>query len=150
MIGCAVVADAAGSVLLVQEAKASHRGQWNLPGGHVEHGETPVAAVIRELREETNLRCDVAGMLGMYCGPTSIRFAFQMTSSEQKPIAGDEILAVRYFSLNEIAELDDAELVRPATLRSIIASMDATDLIDPIIFRSITEPLLPAVSGMLR
>src|SRR2546423_15711822 len=33
-------------------------GQWGLPGGHVEHGEEPLAAAHRELLEETGLTVD--------------------------------------------------------------------------------------------
>ncbi len=49
---CALV-DRDGRVLLAQrpEGKA-HAGQWEFPGGKIEDGETPEAALIRELREE--------------------------------------------------------------------------------------------------
>lgn len=33
----AVIREAAGRVLLVQEEKAGSRAKWNLPGGHVDH-----------------------------------------------------------------------------------------------------------------
>jgi 8-oxo-dGTP diphosphatase len=34
---------------------------WDLPGGHVEDGETPVAALVRELEEELGVRAEFAG-----------------------------------------------------------------------------------------
>jgi len=41
-------------VLFVKRsAIGDHPGEWSIPGGKVELGETPLAAVIRELREET-------------------------------------------------------------------------------------------------
>jgi len=45
----AIVKDQHGSVLLLQEAD----GQWDLPGGGLEHGENPSDAVAREVAEET-------------------------------------------------------------------------------------------------
>lgn len=43
-----------GNFLLVQEAKPSAYGLWNLPAGHVDPGETPRDAAVREAREETD------------------------------------------------------------------------------------------------
>ena len=42
-------------VLLVQRASEPLAGQWSLPGGAVELGETLEEAVVRELKEETGL-----------------------------------------------------------------------------------------------
>ncbi len=42
-------------VVLIRRGKAPLQGQWSLPGGAVELGETLEAATIRELREETAL-----------------------------------------------------------------------------------------------
>lgn len=47
-----------GRVLLVQRANPPLQGQWNLPGGVVELGESLREAVVREVMEETGL--DVA------------------------------------------------------------------------------------------
>jgi 8-oxo-dGTP pyrophosphatase MutT (NUDIX family) len=41
------------SRLLLRYADLPTRGGWDLPGGHVEPGETPIAAAIREVDEET-------------------------------------------------------------------------------------------------
>jgi len=55
----AVVFDAAGRVLLVKRRHAPLKGEWSLPGGAVELGETLATAVAREVLEETSLVVDV-------------------------------------------------------------------------------------------
>lgn len=51
----AVIADTAGAVLLVRRGQPPRDGEWSIPGGKVEWGETLDAAIRREVREETGL-----------------------------------------------------------------------------------------------
>jgi 8-oxo-dGTP diphosphatase len=51
-------------VLLVQRATEPAKGRWTLPGGRVEIGETLIAAVTREIVEETSLTIRVKGLAG--------------------------------------------------------------------------------------
>lgn len=60
---------AGAAFLLTRRASrlSSHRGQWALPGGRVDAGETPVEAALRELDEELALRdVQVLGLLDDY------------------------------------------------------------------------------------
>ncbi len=58
--------DAAGRVLLVRaSARTNVAGRWFLPGGGLEHGEAPTAALERELDEETGLGIGTARLLGV-------------------------------------------------------------------------------------
>jgi len=52
--------------LLTKRASSlrAHRGQWALPGGRCDAGETPVEAALRELDEELGLRLTHAEVLG--------------------------------------------------------------------------------------
>jgi 8-oxo-dGTP diphosphatase len=43
-----------------------HAGMWTLPGGGIEFGEDPEAAMIREVEEETGLRVSAAGLAGIH------------------------------------------------------------------------------------
>ena len=51
----AVVWDGPERVLLVRRGQAPKLGEWSLPGGRVEAGETLREALVREVREETSL-----------------------------------------------------------------------------------------------
>lgn len=42
----------------------NHAGQWALPGGRIDIGETPEEAALRELAEEVNLQLDSSRILG--------------------------------------------------------------------------------------
>ncbi|NXW91620.1 NUD18 phosphatase, partial [Alopecoenas beccarii] len=65
------------AVLLVQEAKPECRGTWYLPAGRMEPGESIVAAMRREVKEETGLECEAVTLLALEeRGPAWIRFAF--------------------------------------------------------------------------
>jgi len=42
-----------------------HAGQWALPGGRLDAGETPIDAALREVDEEIGLRLDESAVLGL-------------------------------------------------------------------------------------
>ncbi len=56
IVGVGAVVFDADCVLLVRRAKAPLAGEWSLPGGAVELGETLEEAIVREVTEETGLR----------------------------------------------------------------------------------------------
>ena len=49
---------------------------WNLPGGVVEHGESPWTAAVREVEEETGLSVRVIRSLGIYSKPDKHEIVF--------------------------------------------------------------------------
>jgi 8-oxo-dGTP diphosphatase len=56
IVGVGAVVFDGDCVLLVRRAKAPLAGEWSLPGGAVELGETLEEAIVREVAEETGLR----------------------------------------------------------------------------------------------
>ena len=59
----AFIFDGAGRVLLVERGRPPGAGLWTVPGGRVESRETLVAAVAREVLEETGLVVEVGALV---------------------------------------------------------------------------------------
>ncbi len=63
-VGAVIVAD--GCALIVRRATEPLKGQWSVPGGVVELGETLREAAQREVREETGLEVEVGEVLEVF------------------------------------------------------------------------------------
>jgi mutator protein MutT len=61
-----VVVDDGGRVLLIRRGKAPDLGEWSIPGGAVELGESLDEALRREIREETGLEVAVGPLLEIF------------------------------------------------------------------------------------
>jgi len=103
----AVIFDRRDHLLLQQR---SDGGQWGLPGGSVEIGESVTEAVIREVREETGLGVAVRRMVGVYSDPGLqvvrypngnvwhyVNVCFECAVRGGELTTCDETLALRYF-----------------------------------------------------
>jgi ADP-ribose pyrophosphatase YjhB (NUDIX family) len=116
-IRVAAVVVKADRVLLVQHQKGDER-YWMLPGGGVDHGETLVTALARELDEELCVAIDVGPMLFMNdsIAPdgtrhiVNIHFAATIRAGEPRLGEDERIVDVAY---HPIADLDRLVL-RPA------------------------------------
>jgi 8-oxo-dGTP pyrophosphatase MutT (NUDIX family) len=70
---CGVLAvDGQGRVLLQRRRDT---GQWAIPMGKMEFGETPSQCAIRETQEETGVLVEVTGLLGVYSDPDPVAAA---------------------------------------------------------------------------
>ncbi|KAH7706543.1 CBN-NDX-1 protein [Aphelenchoides avenae] len=92
-------------VLLIQEAAKKCRGEWFLPAGRVEPGETIEAAVKREVEEEAGVKCDVKHLLSVeVSGGDWYRMAFycQVTGGELKTVPDKESLQAKWHEVDAI------------------------------------------------
>ncbi|WP_245916778.1 (deoxy)nucleoside triphosphate pyrophosphohydrolase [Nocardioides gansuensis] len=127
VVGAAIVRD--GRVLAARRTTPPEAaGRWEFPGGKVEPGETPAAALVRELREELGVDVAVTGWLP---GSAAIGTTHVLTvavaalvdgSPDPDPVEHD---AVRWLEASELAELDWLEPDRPflAALAGHLASL---------------------------
>src|SRR5579871_3737091 len=64
-----VVVNDAGEILLIRR---SDNGNWALPGGAIDLGESVAQAAVRETLEETGIECEVTGIAGVYSDPRHV------------------------------------------------------------------------------
>ncbi|MGW0607794.1 NUDIX domain-containing protein [Streptomyces sp. NPDC002640] len=121
-----VVLLAAGHVLLIERGWDPFEGCWALPGGHVDAGETSLAAAARELEEETGITVPTADLrqTGVYDGPGRdprgryVTVAYTATlPAPVPPKAGDDATAARWWPLDALPVLafDHADILADAT-----------------------------------
>ncbi len=63
-VGAIIIQD--GKVVLIKRGHAPLAGEWSIPGGALEVGETMREGVVREAREETSLLVEPLDLLGVY------------------------------------------------------------------------------------
>jgi 8-oxo-dGTP diphosphatase len=92
-------------VLLIRRGKPPRLGQWSIPGGRMEMGETVTAAALRELHEETAVTAELLGLIEVldhiseHGHAVLIDFAARWTAGE--PIAGDDAMDAAFVNLEE-------------------------------------------------
>jgi 8-oxo-dGTP diphosphatase len=67
---CALINDGGRFLMARRKPQKKHGGLWEFPGGKLEEGETEEQALLRELREELDMRVD----LGMRNPPVEVEF----------------------------------------------------------------------------
>ena len=112
-------------VLLIRRGKPPRMGEWSIPGGRMEWGETVTAAALRELAEETGVAAELLGLIEVldhiseHGHAVLIDFAARWTSGE--PVAGDDAIEARFFPLEEacakVSWSETERIIRAAVTR---------------------------------
>jgi 8-oxo-dGTP diphosphatase len=110
-------------VLLIKRGTPPRLGQWSLPGGRLERGETTVVAALRELAEETGVEATLLGLVDVVDGLFTSRetgattrhyvmidYAARWISGE--PVAGDDAAEARFVSLDEALAMVEWDVTR--------------------------------------
>ena len=116
-VGCsAIIFDEKREKILL--TRRSDNGQWCLPGGQMEPGESLIETCIREIAEETGLQIRVCRLIGVYSTPHRIieyadgnQWQLVAHNFEAEVIGGeltlsDETTEFGYFTPDEISCLD--------------------------------------------
>jgi ADP-ribose pyrophosphatase YjhB (NUDIX family) len=110
-VGAVIVRD--GRALVIRRAHEPRKGEWSLPGGRVELGETLVEALRREMKEETGLDIEVGPTLEVFDRvhrdtQGRVRYHFVIVDYVCAPAggveqAGDDAAALAWVTADEIA-----------------------------------------------
>ena len=123
-VGAVIVDD--GHVLLVKRGREPLAGQWSLPGGAVEVGETLEECLVRELREETGLDVEVGPVIEVFDRITHdaggrVEYHFVLVDYLCWPIGGE---------LRAASDVDDARYVAPEALGGFSLTTKALQVIE--------------------
>lgn len=108
-----IILSASGPVRLLLIKRKNKPFGYALPGGHVDHGETVEAAVVREVEEETGMVLSKLSQFGVYSRPDrdprghtiSVVFTAQ---SDSIPRAGDDAADAQWVPFHSANDLDFA------------------------------------------
>lgn len=111
-----LVVDDLGRILLQRRRDT---GQWALPGGKQDFGETPAQCAVRECKEETGIDTEVIGIVGVYSDPKHIVYYTSNGETRQEweltllgrlvggePTINDEADDVRWVYLADLGAMD--------------------------------------------
>jgi len=112
-VGAVIVHD--GCVLLVRRAREPLAGEWSVPGGMLEVGETLRAGVTREVLEETGLRVEVGEVVDVF---DSI-FPDASGRAQYHYVLIDFLCRVTGGKLRAQSDVSDAKWFRPEELSAL-------------------------------
>ena len=126
IVGVGAVLVDEGKVLLIRRGVEPSKGQWSLPGGAVELGETLEASIAREMLEETGLEVEVGPVIEVFDriikdSESRVEYHYVLVDYLCWPIAGE---------LRAGSDVDAAVLVDPSALGPYQLTPKATAVIE--------------------
>ena len=117
-------------ILLMQETLEKVKGKWNLPAGRPEEKENIIACAKREGEEETGFKLKPLYLVGIYQHHLTLEnnvilFVFKSEIIGGKLTIPEEAMDVKWFSFDEIKELDERGLLRSSYLLKVIGDYKA-------------------------
>jgi ADP-ribose pyrophosphatase YjhB (NUDIX family) len=97
----AVVLNEEGKILLLDHFLRPG-ASWALPGGFIEAGEQPEAAIKREIREETTLRLENVRLMGVRTINSHVEILFRAEATGKPVPNSTEINAAGWFAMDEM------------------------------------------------
>ncbi|HLL61307.1 MAG TPA: NUDIX hydrolase [Candidatus Nitrosocosmicus sp.] len=96
-------------IVLIKRGLKPAKGQWALPGGHVEWDETVEDTVIKEVKEETGLDITSMNLFNVYSKPDrdpkqKITIVYAVKTSGVLH-AGDDADSCKWFDINDLPDL---------------------------------------------
>ena len=101
------------SIVLIRRKNPPFRGEFALPGGFVDVGESVEDACIREAYEETNIKVTIKKLIGVFSNPKrdprghviSIAFLCEPLTDSEKPIAKDDAQSLEIVKITDISSI---------------------------------------------
>lgn len=111
-----------GKVLLARHTYGAGAGRLIIPGGYIQNGEPPEAAVVREIMEETGVSVSPAGIIGIRFNMHDwyIAFRAEYLAGEARS-DGDENSEVVWLSVEEALSCDDVPDLSKQLIRAAIS-----------------------------
>ncbi|CAA9451127.1 MAG: ADP-ribose pyrophosphatase [uncultured Rubrobacteraceae bacterium] len=114
-----VVIPSEEGIVLIRRGSDPFEGQWALPGGFVEVGETVESAAVREAAEETGLAVELARLVGVYSDPERDPRGHNVSVAFLARVVGGDLVAAS--DAAEVSVLDPQATELAFDHRSIIA-----------------------------
>ena len=107
-VGAVVIDD--GRLLLIRRGRGPAQGEWSIPGGRVEFGETLQEAVVREVAEETGLDVVCGAYIGFVerMGPDHHFVILDFWAHARNPsplLAGDDAAEAAWVPVSALSDL---------------------------------------------